>query len=56
MIPKEIFVVKNRIPVQAAMSACSDAAVHSHPFSKTSPENTDGRILPLVTLQTDCSE
>ena len=27
MIPKEIFVVKNRIPVQAAMSACSDAAV-----------------------------
>ena len=34
----------------------SEAAVQSHPFSKDFPENTDGRVLLLVKLQTDCSE
>ena len=31
-IPKEIFVVRNRITLQAAIMDCSEAAVHSHPF------------------------
>ena len=35
---------------------CSEPAVHSHPFSKISPENTGGRVLLLVRLETDCSE
>ena len=29
---------------------CSEAAVHSHPFSKISPGNTGGRVLFLVKL------
>ena len=33
----------------------SEAGVQSHPFSKTSPENTGGRVLLLVKLQTGCS-
>ena len=45
----------NRIKLQAAILGCSEAAVHSHPFSKISPENTAGRVLLLVKLQTDCS-
>ena len=32
------------------------STVHIHPFSKISPENTGGRVLILVKLQTDCSE
>ena len=32
------------------------STVYSHPFSKISPENTGGRVLLLVKLQTDCSE
>ena len=55
-MPKEIFIVRNRITLQAAILDCSEAAVHSHPFSKISPENTGGRVLLLVKLQTDCSE
>ena len=55
-MPKETFIVRNRITLQAAILNCSEAAVHSHPFSKISPENTDGRFLLLVKLQTDCSE
>ena len=35
---------------------CSEAVVQSHPFSKIYPENTGGRVLLLVKLQTDCSE
>ena len=53
---KEIFIVRNRITLQAAILDCSEAAVHSHPFSEISPENTGGRVLLLVKLQTDCSE
>ena len=53
---KEIFIVRNRIALQAAILDCSEAAVHNHPFSKISPANTGGRILLLVELQTDCSE
>ena len=53
---KEIFIVKNQIKSQAAILDCSEAAVHSHPFSKISPENTGGRVLLLVKLQTYCSE
>ena len=55
-MPKEIFIVRNRISLQAAILDCSGAAVHSHPFFKISPENTGGRVLLLVKLQTDYSE
>ena len=33
-MPKEIFIVRNRITLQAALLDCSEAAVYSHPFSK----------------------
>ena len=45
-----------QITLQAAISHCSQAAVHSHPFKKISPENLGVRVLLLVKLQTDCSE
>ena len=45
-----------RITLQAAISHCSEVAVHSHPFLKISPENLSVRVLLLVRLQTDCSE
>ena len=45
-----------RITLQAAISHCSEVAVHSHPFLKISPENLSVRVLLLVKLQTDCSE
>ena len=44
-----------RITLQAAISHCSEAAFHSHPFSKIYPENSGVRVLLLVKLQTDCS-
>ena len=53
---KETFIVRNRITLQAAILDCLEAAIHSHPFSKISPENTGGRVLLFVKLQTDCSE
>ena len=56
IMPKEIFIVENQITLQAAILDCSEAAVHSHPFSKISPENTGGRVLLLNKLQTDCSD
>ena len=56
IIRKEIFIVRNRITLQAAILDCSEAAVDSHPFSKISPGNTGGRVFLLVKLQTDCSE
>ena len=34
----------------------SEAAVHSHSFSKISPGNTGGRVLLLDKLQIGCSE
>ena len=40
VIPKESFIVRNRITLQAAMLDCSEAAVHSHPFSNISAGNT----------------
>ena len=52
---KEIFIMRNRITL-AAILDCSEAAVNSRPFSKISSGNTDGRIILLVELQTDCSE
>ena len=42
---KEIFIVRNRITLQAVILDCSEAAVHSDPFSKNFQENTDGRVL-----------
>ena len=51
-MPKQIFIVINRI----AILDCSEASVHSHPFSESSRENRGGRVLLLVKLQTDCSE
>ena len=45
-----------RVALQAAISHCSEAAVCSHPFLKTSLENSGVRVLLLVKLQTDCSE
>ena len=53
---KEIFIVGNRVTLQAAILDYSEAAVHSHPFSEISPKNTGGRVLILVKLQADCSE
>ena len=53
---KEIFIMRNRITLQAAILDCLEAAVHSHAFSKISPENTSGRVLLLVKLQIGCSE
>ena len=50
---KEIFIVRSRITLQAAILECSEAAVHSNPFSKISPGNTGGRVLFLVKLETD---
>ena len=35
---------------------CSQAAAHSHPFSKISPENTGDRGCLFVKLQTGCSD
>ena len=55
-MPKEIFIVRNRIILQAVILDCSEAAVHPHPFSKISPVNTGNRDLLLVKEQTDCSE
>ena len=55
-IRKEIFIVRNRITLEAAILDCSEAAVDSHPFSKISPGNSGGRVLLFVKLQTDCSE
>ena len=31
-MPKEIFIVRNRITLQAAILDCSEAAIHGHPF------------------------
>ena len=42
---KEIFIVRNQITLQAAFLNYTDAAVHSHPFSKISPEKAGGRGL-----------
>ena len=55
-MPKETFIVRNRITLQAAILYCSEAAVHSHPFLKIFPENAGDRVLFLVKLRTDCSE
>ena len=55
-LPEEIFIVRNRITLQAAILDCSEAAVYSHPLSKISPGNTCGKVLLLVKLQTDCSK
>ena len=52
---REIFIVRNRITLQAAILDCSESVLHSHQFSKIFPENTGGRVLLLVNLQIDCS-
>ena len=41
-MPKEIFITRNRITLQAAILDSSEPAVHSHLFSKIYPENTGG--------------
>ena len=55
-IREEIFILRNRIKLQAAILDCSEAAIHSHPFPKIYPENTGGRVLLLVKLETESSE
>ena len=55
-MPKENFIARNQITLQAAILECSEAAVGSHPCSEISPENTAGTRLHSVKLQTDCSE
>ena len=55
-MPKKKFIVRNRIALQGTTLDCSEAAVHSHPFTKISPENTGSRVLLFFKLQTDCSE
>ena len=42
--------MRNRIALQTVISDCSETAVHSHPFSNISPENTGGRVLVLDKL------
>ena len=44
--------MRNRITLQAAFLDCSEAAVHSHPFSKVSPENSSSGVPLLVKLLT----
>ena len=46
----------DRITLQATILDCLEAAVHSHPFWKSYSENTSGRVLLLVKLQTEYSE
>ena len=45
-----------QITLQAAISHCSEVAVHSHLFLKISSENSVVTVLLLVKLQTDCSD
>ena len=45
-----------QITLQAAISHCSEAAVHSHPFLKIYSENQGVRVLLLIKLRTVCSE
>ena len=52
-LPKDIFIVRNRLTLKAAISEYSDAATYSHHFLEISPENYGDRILLLVKLQTD---
>ena len=44
-MPKEIFIVRNQITLQAAPLDFSEAVIHSHPFLKISGGNTVGRVL-----------
>ena len=53
---KEIFIARNRITLLGTILDCSEAAVHSYPFSKIYPGNTGGRVLLLIKLQSECSE
>ena len=56
-MPKVIFIVRNRIILQlAGILDFSEAAIHSHLFSKIYPENTGSRALVFVKLRTDCSK
>ena len=55
-MPKEIFIVRNQISLQAAILDCSGEAIHSYPFSKIYPENTGDRVILLVKLKTGYSE
>ena len=50
---KEIFIVTNQIKLQGAILDCSEAPVHSHPFSKISPEIVSDRVFLLAILETD---
>ena len=55
-MPKEIFIVRNWITLQAAILDRSEAATHSHLFSKISSENTGGIVLLLVKLTVQSSD
>ena len=55
-MPKQGFIVRNRITLKATISYSSEAAFENHPFSKISPEATGGRVVLLVKLETDCLE
>ena len=55
-MPKEIFILKNPITLQAAILDSSETAIYSHPFSEISPGITGGRVILLVKSQIDCSE
>ena len=47
---KEIFIVKNRITLQAAILDRSEPVVHSHQFSNISPTNTGGILFIFIYL------
>ena len=55
-VERNFYCEKSNNILQAVMLDCSEAAVHSDPFSKNVQENTDGRVLLLDKLQTGCSE
>ena len=52
-MPTEMFIVRNRITLQAAILDCSEVFSEQSVFS---PENTGGRVLLLIKLWTDCSD
>ena len=43
-----MFIARNQITFQEAISDCSETAIQSHPFPNISPKNTDGTEILLV--------
>ena len=52
-MPKENFIVRNRITLQSSYGGLFRSSCPQPPFPKISPENTGGRSLLSVKLQTE---